>query len=191
MPLELGCEPGQLGRRLPPRPARHRLVQRCRPFHHAVPADRVAISPPAGSGAILAESGRGCPAARSSNAKEPARQGEAKKAGGDGTMAASGSRDFVIAGSGSSACVAAMRLVRDLGARVLLIERGPREYARLMRMPAGYMKYLARELPEVHHTAPQERLGGRGPIVPQARCWAAAAWSTPWSTCAASMPCGL
>lgn len=85
-------------------------------------------------------------------------------------MAASGSYDFVIAGGGSSACVAAMRLVRDLGARVLLIERGPREYARLMRMPAGYMKYLAREdFLEMHHTAPQERLGGRGPIVPQAK----------------------
>ena len=78
--------------------------------------------------------------------------------------------DYVIAGGGSSACVAAMRLVRDHGARVLLIERGPARYARLMRMPAGYMKYLWREdFLEMHHTAPQPQLGGRGPIVPQAR----------------------
>ena len=85
-------------------------------------------------------------------------------------MGATGSHDFIIVGGGSSACVAATRLVRDLGARVLLIERGPRHYPRLMRMPAGYMRYLAREdFLEMHHTVPQKRLGGRGPIVPQAR----------------------
>jgi choline dehydrogenase len=78
--------------------------------------------------------------------------------------------DYVIAGGGSSACVAATRLVQEHGARVLLIERGPASYARLMRMPAGYMKYLWREdFLEMHHTAPQPQLGGRGPIVPQAR----------------------
>ena len=78
--------------------------------------------------------------------------------------------DYIIAGGGSSACVAATRLVRDHGARVLLIERGPAEYARLMRMPAGYMKYLGREdFLEMHHTVEQPRLGGRGPIVPQAK----------------------
>ena len=78
--------------------------------------------------------------------------------------------DYIIAGGGSSACVAATRLVRDHGARVLLIERGPAQYAKLMRMPAGYMKYLGREdFLEMHHTVEQSRLGGRGPIVPQAK----------------------
>ena len=78
--------------------------------------------------------------------------------------------DFVIAGGGSAASVAAMRLVRDFGFRVLILERGPRETARLMRMPAGYMKYLARDdFLEMHHTVPQPQLGGRGPIVPVAR----------------------
>jgi len=39
-----------------------------------------------------------------------------------------------------------------------------------MRMPAGYMKYLARDdFLEMHHTVPQPQLGGRGPIVPVAR----------------------
>jgi choline dehydrogenase len=77
--------------------------------------------------------------------------------------------DYILAGGGSSACVAATRLVRDHGARVLLIERGPAHYARLMQMPAGYMKYLGREdFLEMHHTVEQPRLGGRGPIVPQA-----------------------
>jgi len=78
--------------------------------------------------------------------------------------------DFVIAGGGSAASVAAMRLVRDFGFRVLILERGPRETARVMRMPAGYMKYLARDdFLEMHHTVPQPQLGGRGPIVPVAR----------------------
>ena len=78
--------------------------------------------------------------------------------------------DYIIAGGGSSACVAATRLVQELGARVLLIERGPAKYARMMRMPAGYMKYLARnDFLEMHHTVPQQQLNGRAPIVPQAK----------------------
>lgn len=75
--------------------------------------------------------------------------------------------DFVIAGGGSAACVAAMRLVRDFGYSVLLLERGPASTNRLMAMPAGYMKYLAREdFLEMHQTVPQQQLGGRAPIVP-------------------------
>jgi len=78
--------------------------------------------------------------------------------------------DFIIAGGGSSACVAATRLVRDFGCRVLLIERGPARAASIMRMPAGYLKYLARDdFLEMHRTVPQQRLGGRAPIVPQAK----------------------
>ena len=78
--------------------------------------------------------------------------------------------DFVIAGGGSAASVAAMRLVGEFGCSVLMLERGPRDTTRLMRMPAGYMKYLARDdFLEMHHTVPQPQLGGRGPIVPVAR----------------------
>ena len=78
--------------------------------------------------------------------------------------------DYIIAGGGSSACVAATRLVRNYGARVLLLERGPAKYAWLMRMPAGYMKFLARDtFLEMHKAVPQPQLDGRAPIVPQAR----------------------
>jgi choline dehydrogenase len=80
---------------------------------------------------------------------------------------ASGNYDFIIAGGGSAASVAAMRLVRDFGFSVLIIERGPRQTNRIMAMPAGYMKYLGRDtFLEMHHTVPQPQLGGRGPIVP-------------------------
>ena len=75
--------------------------------------------------------------------------------------------DFVIAGGGSAACVAAMRLVREFGYSVLMIERGPARTHRLMDMPAGYMKFLARDdFLEMHKTVPQPQLGGRAPIVP-------------------------
>jgi len=78
--------------------------------------------------------------------------------------------DFVIAGGGSAASVAAMRLVRDFGFSVLVLERGPRRTNPIMAMPAGYMKYLARDTYlEMHHTVPQPQLGGRGPIVPVAQ----------------------
>jgi choline dehydrogenase len=80
------------------------------------------------------------------------------------------SYDVIIAGGGSSGCVAATRLVRDHGARVLLVERGQRRQPTLMQWPAGYMKYLAREdYLEMHQTVPQPQLNGRAPIIPQAR----------------------
>jgi choline dehydrogenase len=75
--------------------------------------------------------------------------------------------DFVIAGGGSAASVAAMRLVKDFGFSVLILERGPARTNRLMAMPAGYMKFLARDdFLEMHKTVPQPQLGGRAPIVP-------------------------
>ena len=78
--------------------------------------------------------------------------------------------DFIMAGGGSAASVAAMRLVRDFGFSVLILERGPRDTAKLMAFPAGYMKFLARDdFLEMHHTVPQAQLGGRGPIVPVAK----------------------
>ncbi|ODT83954.1 MAG: sorbosone dehydrogenase [Pelagibacterium sp. SCN 64-44] len=78
--------------------------------------------------------------------------------------------DFVIAGGGSAASVAAMRLVRDHGFSVLMVERGRGVTNAIMAMPAGYMKYLARDtFLEMHATVPQPQLGGRGPIVPVAK----------------------
>ena len=79
-------------------------------------------------------------------------------------------RDFIIIGGGSAASVAAMRLVRDFGHSVLMIERGRSRTNAVMAMPAGYMKYLARDtFLEMHRTEPQPQLGGRGPIVPVAK----------------------
>jgi choline dehydrogenase len=78
--------------------------------------------------------------------------------------------DYIVIGGGSAGCVAATRLVRDGGARVLLIERGQERQPALMQMPAGYMRYLGREdYLEMHQTVAQPQLAGRAPIVPQAK----------------------
>lgn len=78
--------------------------------------------------------------------------------------------DYIIVGGGSSACVVAARLVRDGKARVLLLERGARRASAIMHCPAGYMKFLAKDTYlAMHKTRDQPQLGGRSPIVPQAK----------------------
>lgn len=78
--------------------------------------------------------------------------------------------DYIIVGGGSSACVVAARLVADGKARVLMLERGPRKSNPIMGIPAGYMKFLAKDTYlTMHQTRPQEQLDGRGPIVPQGK----------------------
>lgn len=78
--------------------------------------------------------------------------------------------DYIIVGGGSAGCVVASRLVAEHGARVLLIEAGSRRTSRLLAMPAGYMKFLARDTYlTMHKVIPQPQLGDRAPIVPQAK----------------------
>lgn len=78
--------------------------------------------------------------------------------------------DYIVVGGGSSGCVVASRLVAEHGARVLLVEAGPRRVSPILAMPAGYMKFLARDTYlTMHHVIPQRQLGGRAPIVPQAK----------------------
>jgi choline dehydrogenase len=83
------------------------------------------------------------------------------------------SYDYIIVGGGSAGCVAAWRLVKDQGARVLIIERGPAKArgleALLLRMPAGWMKAISgSDIVEMHHPVPQKHLNGRAPAVGQA-----------------------
>ena len=76
--------------------------------------------------------------------------------------------DYIIVGGGSAGCVVASRLVAEHGARVLLIEAGVAKPSPILAMPAGYMKYLARDTYlTMHEVDPQPQLDGRTPIVPQ------------------------
>jgi choline dehydrogenase len=81
--------------------------------------------------------------------------------------------DYIIVGGGSSACVAAWRLVKEKQARVLMLERGPAHASGLSRfylpMPAAWMKGIAgSEVVELHLPVPQKHLNGRMPKVGQA-----------------------
>ncbi len=78
--------------------------------------------------------------------------------------------DYIVVGGGSSGCVTAGRLVKDHGAKVLLLEAGPSDRNPLVNMPAGFIKLLGVDkFMWFYETARQERLGGRAPIIPQGR----------------------
>lgn len=78
--------------------------------------------------------------------------------------------DYIVAGGGSAGCIVAARLVKEGNARVLLLEAGRDEYHPVLKMPAGYMKFLASDkYLTLHQTEPQPQLNGRGVIVPQAK----------------------
>ena len=84
-----------------------------------------------------------------------------------------GNYDYILVGGGSSACVAAWRLVKGRNARVLLIERGPARASGLsaffLPMPAAWMKGIrGSPIVEMHQPVPQKHLNGRAPSVGQA-----------------------
>ncbi len=81
--------------------------------------------------------------------------------------------DYILVGGGSAACVAAWRLVKDKGLRVLMLERGPAKASGLARfflsMPAAWMKGISGGSGvEMHQPLPQKHLNGRAPSVGQA-----------------------
>lgn len=78
--------------------------------------------------------------------------------------------DYIVVGGGSAGCIVAARLVSEGNARVLLLEAGRDEYHPVLKMPAGYMKFLASDrFLTMHQTEAQPQLNGRGVIVPQAK----------------------
>jgi choline dehydrogenase-like flavoprotein len=77
--------------------------------------------------------------------------------------------DYIVVGGGSSGCVAAARLIRDTGARVLLLEAGYSHRHPILDMPPGIFKMIkGSKFMRYHQTVPQEHLDGRVHDVPQA-----------------------
>jgi choline dehydrogenase len=78
--------------------------------------------------------------------------------------------DYIVVGGGSAGCVTTSRLVREFGARVLLLESGPPDRHRLIDMPAGFVKFLLRPSPfmSVYQSPPQPSLDGRSLTLMQA-----------------------
>ncbi|MEZ5905326.1 MAG: GMC family oxidoreductase N-terminal domain-containing protein [Geminicoccaceae bacterium] len=74
--------------------------------------------------------------------------------------------DYIVVGGGSAGCVATNRLVDREGARVLLLEAGWPDDNPMIRMPAGFIKFLGGSKFLTEHLAvPQEALGGRRPAI--------------------------
>ncbi len=83
------------------------------------------------------------------------------------------SYDYILVGGGSAACVAAWKLTVERGARVLLLERGPRRPSLfrqfLLSMPAAWMMAIrGNPVVEMHTPVAQKHLNGRSPAVGQA-----------------------
>ncbi|ABQ70617.1 glucose-methanol-choline oxidoreductase [Rhizorhabdus wittichii RW1] len=80
-----------------------------------------------------------------------------------------GSYDYIVVGGGSSGCVTAGRLVREQGARVLLLEAGGDDDDPLIRMPAGTFKMMLGGSPHIksYQSSPQPHLAGRIVPIPQ------------------------
>jgi choline dehydrogenase len=76
--------------------------------------------------------------------------------------------DYIVVGGGAAGCVAAARLVRDGGARVLLLEAGHSHRHPLLDMPPGIFKMInGSKFMRYHQTVPQEHLNGRVHDIPQ------------------------
>jgi choline dehydrogenase len=77
--------------------------------------------------------------------------------------------DYIVVGGGSSGCVAAARLVKDGGHRVLLLEGGHSHRHPLLDMPPGIFKMInGSKFMQYHTTVPQPHLNGRAHDIPQA-----------------------
>jgi len=69
--------------------------------------------------------------------------------------------DYVVIGAGSAGCVLANRLSED-GARVVLLEAGPKDWHPMIHVPAGVLKLLYNPLVNWNYTTdPEPGIGGR------------------------------
>jgi choline dehydrogenase len=77
--------------------------------------------------------------------------------------------DYVIVGAGSAGCVLAARLSEDPAVRVLLLEAGPRDRKREIRIPAAFSRLFDSEVDWCFRTAPQRELDGRRIFFPRGK----------------------
>jgi choline dehydrogenase len=71
--------------------------------------------------------------------------------------------DYIVVGAGSAGCVVAARL-SETGAKVLLLEAGPRDWHPMIHIPAGILKLLRNPLVNWNYTAQPEPSTANRPI---------------------------
>ncbi|GAB7541074.1 GMC family oxidoreductase [Cupriavidus sp. 8B] len=76
--------------------------------------------------------------------------------------------DYVVVGGGSAGCVVTYRLAAA-GYSVLLLEAGPADDSRFVRMPATFVRVIGTERTWLYETEPQAAAAGRTMHVPQGR----------------------
>jgi choline dehydrogenase len=79
------------------------------------------------------------------------------------------SHDYVIVGAGSAGCALASRLSEDPDSRVLLLEAGPRDRAKEIRIPAAFSKLFKSKFDWGYATTPQGGLAGRRIYFPRGK----------------------
>ena len=77
--------------------------------------------------------------------------------------------DYVIVGAGSAGCALANRLSEDPAATVLLLEAGPRDRAKEIRIPAAFSKLFKTKFDWGYETVPQDGLDGRRIYFPRGK----------------------
>ncbi len=75
----------------------------------------------------------------------------------------------MIVGAGSAGCVLAGRLSEDRGTRVLLLEAGPPDRRREIRVPAAFSTLYKSEVDWAYETTPQAELEGRAVFQPRGK----------------------
>jgi choline dehydrogenase len=79
------------------------------------------------------------------------------------------SYDYVIVGAGSAGCALANRLSEDPAVRVLLLEAGPQDRGKEIRIPAAFSKLFKSKFDWGYETAPQVGLAGRRIYFPRGK----------------------
>ncbi len=69
--------------------------------------------------------------------------------------------DYIVVGTGSVGAVLANRLSADSAASVVVLEAGPKDKNRFIRIPAAFSKLLRSEVDWNYLTEPQKQLEGR------------------------------